>query len=429
MALAVTSCPSCEAPVVPDQRYCLSCGERVGERRLDPLALLRARRGAAGAPRAAPELPETEAREQRWNPRTLGASCLGLLLGGALIGAAFAPGPAGSLAAAAQQIVVVTSPVAPASGPAGPPAASFAPTGPVTPFSPAPAEPTPPAPVAPAPVPEPVAPPEPEPDPTPAEPAPKNPSIGHVFLVVLPGGPGAEAAFAPDAEPGYLHDELVPRGQSLTGYDPVGTTSLSNRLALVSGQEPNPNTEADCPDYEACLAAPETKTLADQLSTWGFEWRAYVEGMEEPCRQPDPADPFVYFHSVVDLATCAQNVLPLDRMQDELDEAPVFSLVAPLSGEQLELWMKPILDSKAYRKDGLVVILFDHAPDALVLSPFVEAGSTNDKPYNHYSLLKTIEDRIGLGEHLGQADDRKVRAFGRDVFDRELDPLQEPEAS
>ena len=91
--------------------------------------------------------------------------------------------------------------------------------------------------------------------------------------------------------------------------------------------------------------------------------------------------------------------------------------------------MKPILDSKAYKKDGLLVILFDHAPDALVLSPFVEAGSTNDKTYNHYSLLKTIEDRIGLGEHLGHADDRKVRAFGRDVFDRELDPLQDPAAT
>ena len=47
MAAGVTSCPGCEAPVARDQRYCLGCGTRVGERRLDPLALLRARRRKA----------------------------------------------------------------------------------------------------------------------------------------------------------------------------------------------------------------------------------------------------------------------------------------------------------------------------------------------------------------------------------------------
>jgi hypothetical protein len=62
-----------------------------------------------------------------------------------------------------------------------------------------------------------------------------------------------------------------------------------------------------------------------------------------------------------------------------------------------------------------------------VLSPFVEAGSTDDTPYDGYSVLKTIEDRIGLGEHLGRADDKEVRAFGDDLFDRELDPYQDPE--
>ncbi len=357
----------------------------------------------------------------------IGASCLGLLLGGALIGAAFAPGPARSLAAAAGQVVVVTAPLGPAggSGAGDGPTATFAPSEPPVPARAAPTEPAAPAPVAPAPVLEP----EPEQpipvdDPAPEEPEPERPSIGHVFVVVLPGGPGAEAALTPEAPPGYFRDELVPLGQLMTGYEPVGTSSLSNRIAMVSGREPDPNTEADCPDYDACLVAPEHKTLADQLSTWGLEWRVYVDGMEEPCRRPDPADPFVYFHSVVDLATCSQYVLPLEPP----DAKAVFTYTALSAPEQLESWVKPVLDSKPYKKDGLMVIVFDHAPDALVLSPFVEAGSTNDRAYNHYSLLKTIEDRIGLGEHLGMAAKKKVHAFGKDVFDTELDPLQEPEA-
>jgi hypothetical protein len=430
----VSSCPGCESPVVPDQRYCLNCGTRVGERRLDPLALLRARRGtdAAATPplTEAPELPRSTRPWHGASPRTLAASCLGLLLGGALIGAAFAPGPARSLAAAAGQVVVVTSPVGSSSGSDEPPSASFAPTGPVVPFDPAPAEPATPAP--PEPVPEPVVeepPPAEEPE-EPVEPEPEKPSIGHVYLVVLPGqGPVAPEEPASPEDPAAPEEsvypaKLVKRGQRLTSYEPVGTSSLASRIALISGQEPNPNTEADCPDYEACLFPPETRTLADQLSTWGLEWRAYVEGMDEPCRRPDPLDPFVYFHSVVDLATCDQYVLPLERP----DRKAVFSLLALSGPEQLESSVQPILDSKPYRKDGLMVILFDRAPEALVLSPFVEAGSTNDKPYNHYSLLKTIEDRIGLGEHLGKADEKKVRAFGPDVFDTELDPLQEPEA-
>jgi phosphatidylinositol-3-phosphatase len=451
MAAGVTSCPACEAPVVPDQRYCLSCGTRVGERRLDPLALLRSRRAAAAATPTAPELPEAAAshagfwRGAGWagfwraaSPRTLAASCLGLLLGGALIGAAFAPGPAGSLAAAAGQIVVVGSATSGGAAQTGGPTASFAPSGPVTPLAPAPSEPAGPAPAAPVePVPEPDEPVTEPPADTPAEPEPEKPSIGHVYLVVLPGAPGAEVAFgtdddsapAPGEPPNYLRDELVPQGQLLTEYKPVGTSALSNRLALISGQEPTPDTEAGCPDYEKCLFPPEAKTLADQLSTWGLEWRAYVDGMEEPCRRPDPLDPFVYFHSVVDLATCSQYVLPLDELPplDKPDKQAVFNLVALSSPDQLETWLGPLLDSKPYRKDGLVVILFDNAPKALVLSPFVDAGATNDKPYDSYSLLKTVEERIGVGEHLGKADDRKVRAFGSDVFNTELDPLQQLE--
>jgi phosphatidylinositol-3-phosphatase len=431
----MSSCPSCATAIAVDQRYCLNCGARVGERRLDPAALLRSRRrGEAGAASAPPEFPgslEPGMPGERWSPRTLAGSCLGLLVGGALIGAALAPGPAGSLAAAASQVVVVTSPVVPEPEPADSPSATFAPSGPPIPVAPAPAEPA--APVATAPVVEPEAPDPlpPAPPKPPAKEPPENPSIGHVFLVVLPGGPGAEAAFAPDAPESYLRG-LVPRGQLLTEYAQVGASGLANRLALVSGQEPTPDSEADCPAYERCLYPAETKTLADQLSTWGFEWRAYVEGMEEPCRRPDPANPFVYFHSVVDLADCSRKALPLDRMPDQLrkpKETAVFNLVAPASDQELERWVDPILDSRAFKKDGLVVVLFDRAPDALVISPFVKADTTNDRPYDTYSLLKTIEDRIGLGEHLGHAHDEDVRAFGRDVFDTELDPLQEPEAT
>jgi hypothetical protein len=42
---------------------------------------------------------------------------------------------------------------------------------------------------------------------------------------------------------------------------------------------------------------------------------------------------------------------------------------------------------------------------ALLLSPFVIPGSSSSIPYNHYSLLRSLEDIYGLGEHLGYARD------------------------
>ena len=39
---------------------------------------------------------------------------------------------------------------------------------------------------------------------------------------------------------------------------------------------------------------------------------------------------------------------------------------------------------------------------AVVLSPYIQPGTVNATPYNHYSLLRSVEDIFGLG-HLGYA--------------------------
>ena len=52
---------------------------------------------------------------------------------------------------------------------------------------------------------------------------------------------------------------------------------------------------------------------------------------------------------------------------------------------------------------------------ALVLSPFSAAGSVSDQPYNHYSLLATIEDFFHL-PRLGLAGDAGVKTFGDHVY-------------
>ena len=44
-----------------------------------------------------------------------------------------------------------------------------------------------------------------------------------------------------------------------------------------------------------------------------------------------------------------------------------------------------------------------------------QAGHRSEVPYNHYSLLKSVEDIFGL-DHLGYARPRSVTSFGDDVF-------------
>ena len=63
-----------------------------------------------------------------------------------------------------------------------------------------------------------------------------------------------------------------------------------------------------------------------------------------------------------------------------------------------------ILDSDAYRDNGLLVITFaggpgDDAPTrngTLLLSRFAQAGGTDDTVFDPYSLLRSTEDLLGI---------------------------------
>src|SRR5262249_47416293 len=62
---------------------------------------------------------------------------------------------------------------------------------------------------------------------------------------------------------------------------------------------------------------------------------------------------------------------------------------------------------------------------AVVLNAkWVQPGTTNDTPYNHYSALRSYEDLLGITDggsdghgHLGFAGQPGLQPFGTDVFD------------
>lgn len=330
----------------------------------------------------------------------------------------------------------------------------------------------PPAPL-PAPAPTPEAAPAPKPEaPPPSEPElPEAGPVKHVFLISL-ASPGYEAAFGAASQMPYLSAALRPQGVLLTNYSLLDEAALPNGVATVSGEEPTAATKADCPDYEKCVYPVETLTLADQLGSGRLTWRAYLEGMTntntgqpDNCVHPEPGateapatggyspllNPFVYFHSLLDLGDCATNDVPATELAKDLktvDATANFSYLspdlcdagfrgrcpegAPDGGAAADAYLAKvapeILASPAYKKDGLLIVAFgaaDPAPPAepaaappanplkvgaVLVSPLLIPNSTDGAHYNPYSLLRSTEDLLGL-EPLGAAAGAKVRSF------------------
>ena len=72
---------------------------------------------------------------------------------------------------------------------------------------------------------------------------------------------------------------------------------------------------------------------------------------------------------------------------------------------------EPLLNNPKFAKDMLLIVTFDESESYTgpnyVFTAFygsgVAPGSVSDVAYNHYSMLRTIEDEFGLGT-LGQKD-------------------------
>ncbi len=188
-------------------------------------------------------------------------------------------------------------------------------------------------------------------------------------------------------------------------------------------------------------------------------------------------NPFVYFHSILDPpGRCAAHVVPLPPLSSDLEKVsttPNFSWITPnlcndghdatpcagtnakgtkegdliAADAFLAKWVPVITASKAFREDGLLIVTLDESSigDAsaccgepaglntpmpgifgpgggrigtLMISPYITPGSVNDTAYNHYSLLRSMEDLFGIREHLGYAAMDGLPAFGADVYDR-----------
>ncbi len=206
------------------------------------------------------------------------------------------------------------------------------------------------------------------------EPATLPARIGHVFVLVLENEDYANSFGEHSAAP-YLSQTLPALGAMLPNYYGTAHNSQGNYIALISGQGPTPETQADCHSYadftvtgptdangqavgRGCVYPAFVTSLPDQLEAVGMSWRGYMEDMgNNPQREPascgapslnseDPArkaqagdqyatkhNPFVYLHRIVDdTARCRRGVVRLEQLATDLaavDTTPNFALIVP----------------------------------------------------------------------------------------------------
>jgi phosphatidylinositol-3-phosphatase len=181
-------------------------------------------------------------------------------------------------------------------------------------------------------------------------------------------------------------------------------------------------------------------------------------------------NPFVYFHSIIDDTTlCDTHVVNLDELPQDLSatsKTANYSFITPdlcddghdapcADGEPgglpsadkfLQTWVPQITSSPAFKQDGLLIVTFDEAatsdtssccgeipgpnsPEpgvngpgggdvgAVLLSPCIKPGTVSQTPYNHYTMLGSVENLFGLA-HLGYAALPGETYFGSDIFNQ-----------
>lgn len=218
------------------------------------------------------------------------------------------------------------------------------------------------------------------------------------------------------------------------------------------------------------------RTWKGYMEDMGTPCRHPALGAFDDTQQAKPGDqyaarhnPFVYFSAITASPACASNDVDLNRLPTDLAKASTtanLTYITPnlchdghdkpcVDGQPgglvsadawLKQWVPVITGSPAFKKDGVLVITFDESDSpasdasaccgegpgpnsplpgitglgggrvgALVLSPFVKGGTWSTTPYNHYSLLASIEDLFGLS-YLGYAGSPGLNRFGLDVY-------------
>jgi phosphatidylinositol-3-phosphatase len=210
-----------------------------------------------------------------------------------------------------------------------------------------------------------------------------------------------------------------------TNYFAIRHPSLPNYIAATSGA-----TQAITDDGPPSQHPLSVVSLFEQA----IRWRGYEESMPSNCRLTDSGlyavrhNPAAYYTRI--RTACSTKDVPMGSMTagaflNDLNNNTLrkFSFVTPnlcndthdcsiMTGDNwLKGWVPKILASAAYQSGATVLFITwdednggsgNHVA-TIVVSPTTAPGTQSGTRFNHYSLLRTTEELLGLSPFLGNA--------------------------
>jgi hypothetical protein len=243
--------------------------------------------------------------------------------------------------------------------------------------------------------------------------------LGYIFVIVEENQPYNNIVNNPQAP--YINS-LIAKYALATNYSAVSHPSLPNYLALTSGSTDGIATDCNPPNAGCEVSVPN---IADEIEASGRSWKEYAESMPSNCYAYNSGEyatkhnPFVYYSDIINnQPRCDSHVVPFTNLINDLssiNSTPNYAFITPNLCDDMhdcsiatgDAWLAKyvpfILQSKAFSsKPSLLIITWDegNSTDNHVAAIFTGSAAKNgyrsNNPFNHYSLLHTIEVEWGL---------------------------------
>ena len=259
------------------------------------------------------------------------------------------------------------------------------------------------------------------------------PAFNNVFIVAL-----ENQSFANATGGMPFVNKLASRYGLATNYFANTHPSIGNYFFLTTGQ----NITNDS-NFTGTVTV---DNIVRQLNVAGKTWRSYAEDIPsigytggDSYPYVKRHNPFAYMTDVLNNQAQANNIVPFSQFAIDLanNQFPNFSFIIPnqynnshdcppsipncTNADKLttaDQWLQqnidPLIASAAFRQNGLLVITFDESIDTdtangggqvitIVISPQAKQGFQSTTFYQHPSLLRTVEEALGLPTNLGFA--------------------------
>ncbi len=291
-------------------------------------------------------------------------------------------------------------------------------------------------------------------------------------VIVVEENQSFDDVIGKDSKMPYLN-ELAARGGLARQYYANTHPSINNYFILTAGRK---GTRLPGPTADTFHGKVKGENVASILKRHGKSWKVYAEDLPQPGYTGDDEgpdklyarrhNPFAYLKSVVDDKPASgpsqrANIVSFTQFAADLkdNKLPNYSFVAPnllndahdklvneahdnpktrkrsacgdveslpVADDWLKTNIKPLVDSEAFQKDGLLLIVFDEACDkgakkdgslsptqksrggghiagVLVGAHLPAGGCVSDAVFNHESILRLSLRALGVEEFPGAA--------------------------